>query len=136
MKSNLKPIKFLLLFILLIGMNACSKEEDNVDDPIIGNWKLESIRIDSDEMNVANEPCYKDSYCNITSSEIKLHLSIPDNSSCNEQTSSGKWEKKNGKYWELDGNDGSTLLPISIERDNLVFSVLSNGKTIKFIFNK
>lgn len=141
----MKPERNILRTLLLLSvlavtfLMACEKESANAtDDPIIGNWKLKTVITNGETVDVSNRECFKDSYFNVTTKEMKLSTSAPkQGGGCEKEEGTAKWENVNGKYWEVSGSD-RTLLDITLLENNTVLrlNATNNGNPIQMFYAK
>lgn len=138
----MEKVKVIMVLMLGSGVVFASCSRDSEDgDPFEGSWKLQKVAQGADEVDVTNVPCSQDIRLTVTNTEYSLYFSVQQSAGsgqCNSQTFSGKWTKRDGKYYITPANGAEQEFPLTFSNNNqtLRFTYSDGSASFDMIFSK
>lgn len=133
-----------IVALLLVGSSvalaSCSRDSDE-GDPFEGTWKLQKVVQGTQEVDVTNVPCSQDTRLTVNSTDYSLFFSVQQSAGsgqCNNQTLSGTWNKRDGKYYITPVNSAEQEFPLTFSDNNqtLRFTYGSGVEAFDMVFTK
>ena len=115
MKKNL----FFFVLVLLLNFSVFSQETNNFENLTSGKWSIESVKIESDFMDVHNQGCWMVFYPN------GLYQIMLDKE---EQVGTWKLNESNEIKFDFESYEGDSLIS-QIDEHHLKFSI--SGYTLE-----
>lgn len=124
--------KLIYLFIAIASLTSCTPDE--VLDPIVGKWQLDSQTVNGIEQTTECERnTTLEFFENGTTAEESFYI---DGLDCLSDTDTSTWENLSGSTYQID-NDTEGDQTLNFSQNNTVFSFtmteIINGITYEFI---
>lgn len=122
----------IIILVVLFSFIGCSSSNEDLIDPVVGLWKLKSLRIAGQE---SINDCKLKDQVEIRSDKTFTIILHSENGSCVEQSSSGNWVSDSGNKYKLTAA-GDTQVFTLVSNENLSFSFYLNSQIVLYTYKK
>jgi len=131
----------LIVMIAAFAAFSCSDKEDeepNLNDPLMGQWKMVALEQNGQVIDISDQSCLKDSKLNVTQTTMVLSLSAPPqegSTNCQTETASIEWGNDNGTYYVVEEGQREPAI-FALEDGQLSVDINMDEAPISLIFTK